>query len=255
MHTPDKQSDRELWNPLIDWFLNVAPSELGAKGTLDGVIAALEHGGQVSGVPDTTPFSNRDLGWAEGGSPSEKWRRCAPVWFALGQEAQGVMLAHYQPRNDLPSTQRVAVAGELAKLANASLWIHTGEQLVKLIEACVDKEREGRKQVIAAAMKRTEKAVRNAHRLWGAILEIGAPAPVPAISLIPPPCPAKAAKWEADYAMRQNDVPRAAEYAGALALHRFARALRRHLPEARAARAIASGCRRLSKAQERARAA
>ena len=34
MQAIDKQSDRELWNPAIHWLLNMAPAELGAKGTL-----------------------------------------------------------------------------------------------------------------------------------------------------------------------------------------------------------------------------
>lgn len=168
MDQQSRESDRELWNLAINWLLNVAPGELGAKGTLGGTINCLEHGGQLSGVP-STDLTNYQLGWCVGDSPAEKWRRWAPVWFSVSRETQALLLAHYMPRADLPDTQRVAVEGALGKLACAAMWVHEGEQLAKLVEACVDKGRQGRSRIIAAATKRTDEAVRIAHRCWDAV--------------------------------------------------------------------------------------
>lgn len=232
MDQANRELDRELWNPAIDWLLNVAPVELGATGTLESVIAALEHGGEATGVPNTTPFSDHDFGWCVGDSPASKWRKLAPLWFALSLASQGVHLAHYTSRNDIPDTQRAAVEGALGKLARAALWVHEGEKLANLIEACVDKAREGRKPLIASAVKRTENAVRAAHREWDALFLSGAPERMPAISMVPEPDGPTSERWERDYAKRRKERPqweetRAAEVqvVGLLCVVGFVRAL------------------------------
>jgi hypothetical protein len=172
MDQQTRESDRELWNPAINWLLNVAPGELGEKGTLGGTINCLEHGGQSSGVP-STDLTNYQMGWCVGDSPADKWRKWAPVWFGVSRETQALLLAHYMPRADLPDTQRVAVEGALGKLACAAMWVHEGEQLIKLVEACVDKGRQGRARIIGAATKRTDEAVRVAHRCWDVVASFG----------------------------------------------------------------------------------
>ena len=205
MQAFDKQSDRELWDPRINWLLNIAPAELGSKGTLGGVISVLEHGGEISGVPNTCPFSDYALGWCVGDSPAEKWRKWAPVWFGVSRETQAVLLAHYMPRADLPDTQRVAVEGALGKLACAALWVHEGEQLAKLITACVDKGKQGRAKIIGAAVKRTDEAVRVAHRSWDVVASFG-PTPQLHDGGRIEHRPANG-RWEAEYELRAAERP------------------------------------------------
>lgn len=204
MDQSTRESDRELWNPAIHWLLNISPAELGAKGTLGSTISALEHGGEATGVPNTE-MTNYDVGWCAGDSPSEKWRKHAPVWFSLGLDTQGVLLAHYMPRNDLPDAPRVAVDGAMGKLANASLWVHEGEKLTKLIEACVNKGMKGRGPIIKNATKRTDERVREAHRIWAAVAFVGPAAPVDARTVITGPTAASRERWAVEYEMRLKE--------------------------------------------------
>lgn len=172
MRNLDQQRDSELWRGEIHWFLNVAPAELGAKGTLGGTVSVLERGGSVTGLPDTTPFTDQQLGWCVGKSIPERYTAIERVWRKVARETQAVLAAHYTLRNDLPVEVRVAVDGALGKLANAAVWIHDGEQLAKLLEACKDKGKQGRKGILQGAVKRTEERVRQAHRDWLATKEL-----------------------------------------------------------------------------------
>ncbi|HWH39003.1 MAG TPA: hypothetical protein VNU21_04140, partial [Usitatibacter sp.] len=167
MQAIDKQSDRELWNPAIHWLLNMAPAELGAKGTLASTINSLEHGGEPSGVPNTDPYSNYQMGWCVGDSPADKWRKYAPVWFALSRTRQGMLLAHYLPRNDLPPATRARIDGAFGKLANAVVYVEPNPE--RLFAACLDAKHQGRVEIIKAATKRADGAVRDAHRGWDAV--------------------------------------------------------------------------------------
>lgn len=160
------QRDRELYDPNIDWLLNVAPSELGASGTLAGTISSLERGSQATGMPNTDPYSNTDVGWCVGDSPADKWRRLAPVWFRLRSQTQSLHGAHYSPIARLPEVTRARLEGALGKLAAAALWVNDGEKSERLLQACLDSEQEGRDQLIDAALRRTEQRVREAHREW-----------------------------------------------------------------------------------------
>lgn len=159
------QRDSELYDPAVDWLLNRSAAELGFRGTLGSMISILEHGGYPTGTP-ATDLDDFKVGWCCGEDPAEKWRRLAPVWFLVTAPNQLTLCAHYAPRNDLPENQRVAVAGALGKLACAAMVVHDGEQLTKLLTACVDKGHKGRKELIANATKRTDTKVREAHREW-----------------------------------------------------------------------------------------
>lgn len=162
------ERDRELWNPAIHWFLNCSESELGESGTLGSVINSLEHGGYRTGVP-STDLDDYSVGW-RGESPASKWRRLSPIWRALDATHQSVLMAHYRlsrgMHDGLTETALAAIEGALGKLLNASLWVHEGESLTRLIAACVDRETPGRDDVIRSAVTRTEKRVREAHRAW-----------------------------------------------------------------------------------------
>lgn len=160
------QRDSDLYSRELDWFLTVAPSQLGQSGTLGSMISILEHGGYPTGVPNTD-LADVDVGWCCGDDPSEKWRKLAPAWFLLAAETQLILCAHYSQRApDVPENARVAVVGELGKIAMASLVVLEGEQLAKFLTACLDKGKGGRTATIAAAKKRTDIAVRAAHTAW-----------------------------------------------------------------------------------------
>ncbi len=165
-------SDADLYSHEIDWFLNVAPSELGYSGTLKGTIAVVERGGASGGIPDTTPFTDAMLGWCTGPSIPEKWRRAFDIWRLISPDTQAVLLAHYSSRNDIPGAQREALRGALGELWRAALWVNPIESTERLIVACLDKGKAGRKQIIEAAIKRTSDHVQVAHRTWAAFREV-----------------------------------------------------------------------------------
>lgn len=202
----ETERDRELYNPAIHWFLNIAPAELGSKGTLGGTISTLEHGGYASGLPNTDPYSDYQIGWCAGDGAVERYRKLEPIWRNLPRETQGALLSHYLTTNRIPATDRTALEGELGKLAGAALWVHDEQQLERLIEVCKDKQRDGRKQVIGAAKKRTEAAVRLAHRTWATVAELKPdPAKTPAHAIpYMPPAQQTDATWHAEYDMRRR---------------------------------------------------
>lgn len=229
---PDAEAvdrDRELWNPRIHWLLCMCPAELGERSGLAGTVSCIEHGGPAPGNPNTDPYSNYQVGWCAGDSPADRWRKLWPVWQRLSPETQAVFVAHYSLRNDLPAQVRISVDGALGKLAAAALWVHEGEALTKLITACADKGKAGRDAIIKAALRRTEKRVREAHREWETIAEFRPDALPDTLGLKPPP-ERGADRWEATYA-----TERAAK-------ERVAPVLRQRR-EAAAARAVGAGVR------------
>jgi hypothetical protein len=165
--------DRELFAEDVHWLLNVAASALGERSAHSGILSVLQHGGFPSGVPETDIYSNYQMGWCVGDSAPERWRKAIVVWNKLTRDSQAVLLAHYcGTRSDLPGSTWARITGALGQFAMAAMWIHEGEVLVRLIDACVVSDREGRDGIIGAALTRTEGRVRRAHREWFATKEL-----------------------------------------------------------------------------------
>lgn len=204
------ERDRELYNPQIAWLLCACAAELGERSGLAGTVSVIERGGPSPGVPNTDPYGDYTVGWCAGDGPVDKWRKAWPIWTRLGAETQAVLVAHYTLRNDLPEQMRVAVDGALGKLGSAALWVHEGEALSRLMTACHDRGKEGRGEVIAAAAKRAEVAVRQAHRIWGAIADFR-PEGRDEQSIAPASDPGAAKRWEAEYGRTRESNRRVRE--------------------------------------------
>lgn len=167
-----RQKDRLIWNEDIDWLVNCAPGELGFTGTLQSMIAICERGGASGGTPDTSPFTDQQIGWDWRANESipGRWRRTYAVWRCLELRPQGDLLAHYSSRNDINGIHRARLEGQIGKLWRAAIWvIPTDEMLEKLIRACMEPRKEGRRGTIDAAIKRATERVSAAHEAWNTI--------------------------------------------------------------------------------------
>jgi hypothetical protein len=78
------------------WFLTCGGAAMGERGTLGGIVSALEHGGHAGGAPNTDLYTDQQIGW--GGAvygDVEKHRWLTAAWQALTPATQGVLLARY----------------------------------------------------------------------------------------------------------------------------------------------------------------
>jgi hypothetical protein len=78
------------------WFLTCGGSAMGERGTLGGIVSALEHGGHPGGVPNTDLYSEQQIGWGKyvyGDVEKHRWLTAA--WMALAPATQRVLLARY----------------------------------------------------------------------------------------------------------------------------------------------------------------
>lgn len=82
----------------LSWYLGCGSAAMSERGTLAGVICALEHGGHGGGTPNTDLYSDEQVGWGRSVYGSvEKHRWLTSAWNALTPETQGVLLARYAP--------------------------------------------------------------------------------------------------------------------------------------------------------------
>jgi len=58
--TSPKDFDQDL-----AWLLTCGGSAMGERGTLGGIVAALEHGGHLGGVPNTDLYTDQQIGWGK----------------------------------------------------------------------------------------------------------------------------------------------------------------------------------------------
>lgn len=82
----------------LAWFLECSGSAMGERGTLGGIVSALEHGGHAGGVPNTDLYTDAQIGWGRNVfGDVERHRWLLTAWNALTPETQGVLLARYMP--------------------------------------------------------------------------------------------------------------------------------------------------------------
>lgn len=80
----------------LRWFLTCGGAAMGERGTLGGIVAALEHGGHPGGVPNTDLYTDQQIGWGKAVyGDVEKHRWLTTAWLALTPLAQNVLLARY----------------------------------------------------------------------------------------------------------------------------------------------------------------
>ncbi len=80
----------------LAWLLTCGGSVMGERGTLGGIVSALEHGGHPGGVPNTDIYTDQQIGW--GGAvygDVEKHRWLTAAWLALSLPTRNVLLARY----------------------------------------------------------------------------------------------------------------------------------------------------------------
>ncbi len=91
---PD-QSPKDFDEDLA-WFLTCGDAAMGKRGTLGGIVSALEHGGHPGGVPNTDLYNEQQLGWGKfmyGEVERHRWLERA--WGALSETTRDVLMARY----------------------------------------------------------------------------------------------------------------------------------------------------------------
>ena len=190
-------------DPDLAWFLTCGGSAMGERGTLGGIVAALEHGGHAGGTPNTDLYSDQQVGWGKftyGDIERHRW--LTEAWRAISEESQGTLLARYTaPRARFRGDEGYGardryvegsdhsvttgkgtragalLLGDLAGLAFAltdkpeQLFLACTEpspiKLDKLGNATINRELEkGRRQLRNRALKAAEAASAAAHVEW-----------------------------------------------------------------------------------------
>lgn len=94
----ERRANRTGLDEDLAWFLECGGSALGERGTLGGIVNALELGGTTPGLPNTSPYTDKQVGWGRhviGDVERHRWLLTA--WNALTPETQGVLLVRYMP--------------------------------------------------------------------------------------------------------------------------------------------------------------
>lgn len=91
---------REATNADFDddlaWFLTCGDAAMGKRGTLGGIVSALEHGGHPGGVPNTDLYTDQQVGWGNSVyGDVEKHRWLERAWRLLSEATRNVLLARY----------------------------------------------------------------------------------------------------------------------------------------------------------------
>lgn len=82
----------------LAWFLECGGVALGERGTMAGIVNALELGGHAGGVPKTDLYDDAQIGWGRhmyGEVERHRWLLTA--WNALTPKTQRILLARYSP--------------------------------------------------------------------------------------------------------------------------------------------------------------
>jgi hypothetical protein len=158
----------EAFDEDLEWFILCGSSAMGARGTLGGVVAVLEHGGQFTGMPNSDLYSDQQVGFG----PTviglvERHRWLSGAWDKLPRETQGVLLGCYsapraQHRTD--ETSRSGAEAQLGRFAALAFWLT--KDPAKLLGACREPQKGGNSKVIAAAVKAAKAAAVEAHVAW-----------------------------------------------------------------------------------------
>jgi hypothetical protein len=165
-----KHHDPEAFDEDLEWLLVAGDASMGARGTLGGVIAQLEHGGPFTGVPNTDLYTDQQVGFGTTGAGLvEKHRWLSSSWNALGPATRKNLLFCYQApraehRGDEVTGSRSGAEAQLGRYA--ALSFHLTDEPAALLEACRQPQKGKHARVIARALKRAREAAVAAHKLW-----------------------------------------------------------------------------------------
>jgi len=167
-----RHHDPEAFDDDLEWLLVAGDSAMGAKGTMGGVVAVLEHGGQISGIPNTDIYSDQQVGFGKTVlGLVEKHRWLIGAWRTLPLEARGVLaLCYHAPRAehraDEVTGNRSGAEAQLGRYA--ALAFHLTDEPGQLLEACRQPSKGKNGRTITRATKAARDAAIGAHRLWTA---------------------------------------------------------------------------------------
>jgi hypothetical protein len=165
-----RHHDPEAYCEQLEWLLVSGDAATGARGTMGGVVAQLEHGGPFTGVPETDIYSDQQIGWGKtlvGLVERRRWLMGA--WFSLPVDSQGrLALCYTAPRAELRSDEvthhHSGLAAQLGRYA--ALAFHLTEEPGTLLEACRQPTKGKNGRTIARALKAAREAAIVDHGLW-----------------------------------------------------------------------------------------
>lgn len=160
--------DAEAFDEDLEWYLLCGGSAMGQRGTLGGVVAVLEHGGQFTGMPNSDLYTDQQVGLG----PTviglvERHRWLSGAWDKLTRETQGDLLGCYAAPRAAHRTDEHSRSGaeaQLGRFAALAFWL--AKDPAKLLMACREPQKGGNGAVVKAAVKAAQKRAKEAHDLW-----------------------------------------------------------------------------------------
>lgn len=171
-----RHHDPEAYCEQLEWLLVSGDAATGARGTMGGVVARLEHGGQFTGVPETDIYSDQQIGWGKTVvGLVEKRRWLMGAWFSLPADSQGRLALCYnapraEHRSDEVTHHHSGLAAQLGRYA--ALAFHLTGEPGSLLEACRQPTKGKNGRTIARALKAAREAAVSDHRLWSVAMGV-----------------------------------------------------------------------------------
>lgn len=158
---PRLTTDRLLYNPDIEWLLCCSASANGERGTLAGVIGAIERGCSASGSSYQDPYTDEQIGLHKYGH-IQRTRDLWGIWCLLSSPQQSVLGAYYSTAG-MRATYLFGALGQFAGVA-LLLATETGEA-GSVIQAPQSSSKPSTK-LLASYRSKAEESTRDAHRAW-----------------------------------------------------------------------------------------
>ncbi len=167
-----RHADPEAFDDDLEWLLVAGDAAMGERGTLAGTISVLEHGGQLTGTPNTDLYSDAQIGWGTAATGSvERHRWLVSVWQKISPETRAVLTLCYsapraEHRGDELSGARSGAEAQLGRYA--ALTFQMTEIPGELLEACRQPRHGKNGRTINRELKKARDAAVAAHRMWSA---------------------------------------------------------------------------------------
>lgn len=183
MANPEKRRDPQFWSTELDFLLNVAPAQLGMRGTTAAVISAIERGGAAVAA-DHEWIRDEQIGYGKAGllgrNAVARARLLEPFWAALPAGQRELLRVHYEPRQVPGKAASYLYAPDRkTSLASVTLALCSPEERRQLLDCAARLERmttsqlahEGRQygKTIRAMVQRAILPVSEAHGFWNAL--------------------------------------------------------------------------------------
>ncbi len=167
-----RHEDPEAFDEDLEWLLVAGDAAMGARGTLGGVIAQLEHGGPFTGVPNTDIYSDQQVGFGHTSiGLVERHRWLSGAWDALPPECRGRLGFCYRAlraehRGDEMTGARSGAEAQLGRFA--ALAFQLTEDPAALLSACRQPQQGKNGRVIARELRKAREVAVADHKLWRA---------------------------------------------------------------------------------------